>query len=168
MQVERSVEVNAPAERVWAVLGDGFAELTWARSISSSRLEGELGVGAIRACTFEPSLLVSDGAARERLVEFDPQRRTFAYELLEPSAPIRAAGSRWQVEDLCEGRSRVTVKSTVELTPLGLLFSPLVRLMTLRLMRGTFADLEVELGLATSASRRTPPHLDPPERSARP
>ncbi|MEM6292082.1 MAG: SRPBCC family protein [Myxococcota bacterium] len=168
MHITRSVEVNAPAKRVWALLGEGFAELTWARTISSSRLEGALGVGAVRVCTFEPSLLVSAGAARERLVEFEPQRGVFAYELLEPSAPIRSAGSRWQVEEAGVERSRVTVASTIALTPMGRMLSPLVRLMTLRLMRSTFADLEAGLQQATPTARRTPPQPGLPERSARP
>lgn len=126
----------------------------WARSIRTSRLEGTLCVGAVRVCEFEPSLLVRSGAAREELVEFDDDARVLAYQLLEPSAPMPEAGSRWQVEPLNADRCRVTVTSTIVLLPWARLMTPALKLMVGRMMAQTFDDLATRL--RSPAPERTP------------
>lgn len=162
--MKRSMELDASAAKVWEVLGDGFADLRWVRSVRASRLEGEPGVGAVRVCEFEPSLLVSSGAAREELVEFDENARVLAYELLEPSAPMKAAGSRWQVEALGGGRCRVTVTSTIVLRVWAQLLTPALRLMVGRLITGTFDDLATRLRASAPGPERTQQPTAPPGR----
>ncbi|MGH1347010.1 MAG: SRPBCC family protein [Nannocystales bacterium] len=158
----RSVELDASAARVWGVLGDGFADIGWVRSIRASRLEGDAGVGAVRVCEFEPSMLVRSGAAKERLVEFDEEARVMAYELLEPASPMEAGGSRWQVTALGQGRCRVTVTSTVVLRPWVRLLTPALRMMVGRLMSQTFEDLATRVSVAAPTSERTPqPRVQP-------
>lgn len=163
MQITKSCTLNAPVQRVWDVLGEGFGDLRWVRSVSASSLEGELAVGAVRSCEFEPSLLVSSGVARERLVEFDPQRYTLAYELVEPSGPMRRAGSRWSVEP--DGAdARVTVVSTIELRPWAWPMTPMLRLFIGRIAGQTFDDLAQQLMRARRADESTAPQSRPRER----
>lgn len=155
MQMTRSTELDASAAKVWRVLGEGFADIGWVRSVKTSRLEGPPGVGTVRVCEFEPSLLVSSGAAREELVEFDEEARVLAYALLQPSSPMRAAGSRWQVEALGQGRCRVTVTSTIVLRAWAKLMTPVLRLMIGRMVTQTFDDLATRLRTPAPGPERT-------------
>lgn len=156
--------MDSSAARVWGVLGEGFADLRWARSVRASRLEGAWGPGAVRVCEFEPSLLVRSGEAREQLVEFDENARVLAYTLVEPSAPIQTAGSRWQVEPLGNGRCRVTVTGTIVLRPWARLFTPALRMMVGRLTTQTFEDLAARVSVPGPASERTRQPLAQPGR----
>lgn len=164
MQLTKSVELDGSAARVWAVLGEGFADLRWTRSVRASRLEGEWGPRAVRVCEFEPSFLVRSGKAREQLVEFDSDARVLAYALLDPSAPIQTAGSRWQVDPLGNGRCRVTVTATIVLRPWARLFSPALRLMVGRLTKQTFDDLAARVSAPGPAAEKTRQPLAQPGR----
>jgi hypothetical protein len=163
MQMTKSCVLAVPAQRVWEVLGEGFGDLRWVRSIRASQLDGEVSVGAVRRCEFEPSLLVSSGVAHERLVDFDPSRRTLAYALVEPSGPILEAGSRWSVEAV-EGGARVTVTSTIVLRAWAWPMTPMLRVFIGRMARQTLDDLEGHVMRAPPADGRTPPLSHPLER----
>jgi Polyketide cyclase / dehydrase and lipid transport len=83
-----STLVNAPAETVWAYLRD-FSNLDeWAPSIDSCEIEGGAQadqVGAIRLLSAQGGRAVF----RERLVAFDDEGRSYAYEFLESPLPVR-------------------------------------------------------------------------------
>lgn len=163
MEMTKSCVLSAPAQRVWELLGEGFGDLRWVRSVSASSLDQPPRVGAVRSCEFEPSLLVSAGVARERLVEFDPERRSLAYELLEPSGPMRRAGSRWSVDSVGDG-ARVTVVSTIELRAWAWPMTPMLRLFIARVAGQTFEDLKQHVMRTLQADESSRPPSRPPGR----
>lgn len=163
MEMTKSCVLSAPAQRVWEVLGEGFGDLRWVRSVSASSLDQPPRVGAVRTCEFEPSMLVSAGVARERLVEFDVERQTLAYELLDPSGPMRRAGSRWSVDAVEEGAC-VTVVSTIELRAWAWPMVPMLRVFIARVAGQTFEDLKTHVMRTPRADESTPPRSRPPGR----
>lgn len=137
MRIER--EVAASAVEIWSVLGERFGDLSWSRDIESSALEGELGVGAVRVCRFPPNAFSRDGEIRERLVAFDREALTMAYEVTEPTGVMRRAINRWSLEPAGAGRCIMRSHATMELRGLARLLSPIVQLM-LRRMASRFLE----------------------------
>jgi hypothetical protein len=76
-----STTFSQDADAVWTVLGDFHGLPSWVSRIRSGEAEGGSGrgpVGSVRRLTLEP-----DGrTARERLVRYDDQDRSYAYEFV--------------------------------------------------------------------------------------
>lgn len=72
--------INAPAEAVWAQLGD-FAGIKAGGGIESVSYEGE-GVGMVR------SIVMGGGSVVERLEAFDEAARTFTYSIINDDSPL--------------------------------------------------------------------------------
>lgn len=115
MELHKEIIVNAPAAAAWAILGEQFGRIAeWAAPITDSSLEGEPRVGAVRTCRIARFGPVAPGAIRERLLAFDPQARTLAYEAVAgmPRFIARAA-NRWSVhardEQSCIVRTQATL-----------------------------------------------------------
>jgi uncharacterized protein YndB with AHSA1/START domain len=91
-----STVINAPAEAVWAYLRD-FSNLDdWLPSIESCEIEDGAGpdqVGAVRVLTAQGGQAVF----RERLVSFDDEGRSYAYEFVESPLPVRGYRSTIRV-----------------------------------------------------------------------
>ncbi len=100
--VEKHVEIDAPAERVWEVLAD-FGEVEkWSPTVTHSALVGELanGVGSERSCA-----LTGIGDITERVIAWDGGKG-FTIEIF--GAPIvKSLRSAWSIE----GRGDQTVVS---------------------------------------------------------
>jgi uncharacterized protein YndB with AHSA1/START domain len=83
-----STVINAPADTVWAYLRD-FSNLDgWLPAIESCEIEGGARpdqVGAVRVLTAQGGQAVF----RERLVSFDDEGRSYAYEFVESPLPVR-------------------------------------------------------------------------------
>lgn len=147
MKVTTTKTLQASPEAVWQIIGEGFGDLAWVRSVTTSHLEGELEVGSVRVCRFEPMLLAGEGA-RERLEVFDRDTRRLAYRLEDPTGMLARAGSQWHVEAEPGGGARVTVTSTLQLRPWAFLFTPVLRRFVRRLTIRTFEDLSARLQLS--------------------
>ncbi|HEU5160242.1 MAG TPA: SRPBCC family protein [Streptosporangiaceae bacterium] len=91
-----STVVNAPAATVWSYIRD-FANLhEWLPSIETCELEGDAAadeVGAVRRLGTQPG----QPPIRERLVFFDDEDRSYAYEFIESPLPVRDYRSRIRV-----------------------------------------------------------------------
>lgn len=74
-QLTRRVEIDAPPEQVWSVLGDSSRLPEWAPPVMgvSEISDGPEGVGTTRVC--EVDFAGRPGTMTERCVEFDPPRR---------------------------------------------------------------------------------------------
>ncbi len=124
VDLRAEVVIDAPAAAAWAVLGERFGQIgEWAAPITSSSVDGELTVGAIRTCQFSGFGPFKPGAIRERLFEFDPRAMTLAYESVEgmPSF-VKMARNRWTVEPRSAASCLVRTHATLELQgPLRLL-----------------------------------------------
>ena len=81
-----STIINAPAATVWSFLRD-FANLDeWLPSIETCEMEDGAPadqIGAVRRLT-----AAGDAVFRERLVSFDDEGRSYAYEFLESPLPL--------------------------------------------------------------------------------
>lgn len=131
MDLHCQIEVDAPADRVWEVLGARFAHVgEWAAPIESSCHVGEVaspGVGSSRHCTTRRFGPFAAGAVEERLVRFDAGARTLTYEAVRGLPRfVRRAVNCWTVTPLGPHRSLVVSTAVLELGgPVGLLRCPL-------------------------------------------
>lgn len=126
------ISFKASAAEAWNVLGEGYGTMCeWDSHMASTTLEGELGVGAVRHCVSAQSFgPFKPGTIKERLIEFEPSERTFAYEAFSglPSF-ILSARNRWTVEAVNDEKCTVRFDATLELRGLTRLMWPLMRRM---------------------------------------
>lgn len=126
MELHNQIVIDAPAARVWHVIGERFMHISeWAAPITTSCPvgEGKPGVGVTRACTIVPFGPVKAGVITERLTSFDRDAMSLAYEATSgmPRFVVHAA-NRWTVTPLEAARSRLHIDATVTLRgPLRLL-----------------------------------------------
>jgi hypothetical protein len=86
VKVERSTVVNAPIDRVWAVLRDFNGHDSWHPIVAESRIEdnrtGDM-IGAVR------NFRLRDGAQlREQLLALSDRDHSFSYCLFETPIPL--------------------------------------------------------------------------------
>ncbi|MEO0324291.1 MAG: SRPBCC family protein [Myxococcota bacterium] len=118
MEIERRITIDVPAERAWSVVGDRFHDVgTWASMIDASEaLAGTSGPAgqAHRAC------VTRQGTIQEKLVRFDADNRTLAYEVLSGLPGfVRKGGNTWWVSRAGAGRSEVRFRMVFELSPVA-------------------------------------------------
>ncbi|MFE0749102.1 SRPBCC family protein [Gordonia sp. NPDC058843] len=76
--IEVTKDFSRSAEAVWAWIGDTGGVATWIPAIDSSRMDGD-----VRHVVF------TDGEpARERIVQFDAEGRTYSYEYIDGPLPL--------------------------------------------------------------------------------
>lgn len=110
-RVSLSEPIAAPADRVWAVIGD-FGGLTgWLPAISACTVAGA-GVGAVRTLGF----VGSDVYARERLDAHDDAARSYTYSVVETDLPIAGYRSTIQVAHDGDGRCVLHWASSFDVT----------------------------------------------------
>lgn len=146
---ERTLEVDAPADRVWAVLGrfmhiDEFhPRVTRVDALS----EASTGVGACRRCHFK------DGSSVvEKVIDWQ-DGRAYRAELSEFALPLKKAIATLSVEPLDGGRSRLTMRMDyqVKYGPIGWVMG---KTMMARMMGRLF--LVVLRGLEERVTRGAP------------
>lgn len=76
-KLTETVEINAPPEKVWEVIGN-FQDMSWHPAVA--KLEGKGGneANATRTLT-----LTSGGTIDEKLVQYDPAKRMYKYEIVQ-------------------------------------------------------------------------------------
>ena len=110
---EASAVIAAPADRVFAVVTDIASLPEWNRGIRRVvEAPPELAEGAEWVVVVHA--MGQSWPSRSRVVEFDRDRKVFAYRSQSDDGNPSFANWRWQVEEVAEG-SRVTV--TWELNP---------------------------------------------------
>ena len=101
--LSETISVEAPAERVWAVLGDPAAASRYVPGVMRSRMEG-----AVRVCE------TADGREiRETIRDVDGRGRSYRYEHVRTPMPVRLSRGRFWVEEEGPG-SRVGVEAEIE------------------------------------------------------
>jgi len=95
MELRAEVIINAPAQTAWAVLGEQFGDIgTWAGPIVRSSVDSQPGPGTVRTCQIARFGPFSAAIIRERLVEFDPEAMSLAYESAEGMPAFRRRRSK--------------------------------------------------------------------------
>jgi uncharacterized protein YndB with AHSA1/START domain len=152
-QLTRDTVIEAPRDRVWAVVADSSLLPEWAPPVKevTDVSEGPEGVGTIRVCEVEFGS--RQGTMTERCVEFDPPRRAgyvVDHDSLGFGRMFADYGFTITVEDRLDGSS--IARTDTYYTPRN----PLFRLINALLMRRRFASTVEDLlsGLKRSSESR--------------
>lgn len=145
MQVVQKVLVARTADEVWEIVGRRFGDVaTWAAAVDVSRPIDGTGSGgascAGRACT-----VAVPGFAEltEELTAYDDRARTLTYRATSGMPGfVREARNTWAVAELSADTCAFTMHAEVELSPLGSLAGPALRLYLSRIGRVTGRDLK--------------------------
>lgn len=105
LHVSKSITINAPADKVWNAVKDFDALNTWHPALEKDQIvEGTNNtVGAVRLLT-----LKGGGTIKERLLRFNPAKRSFSYEIIEGVIPVSGYKSRLVVSAAGDNVSTVT------------------------------------------------------------
>lgn len=104
IRLKESVEVNAPAAKVWSKIGN-YGDMSWHPAFAKTELTGGKAeeVGATRVLTTQEG-----GKINETLTSYDATGMTMKYEITESVLPVRDYGATLKVEAAGEGKSIVT------------------------------------------------------------
>jgi ligand-binding SRPBCC domain-containing protein len=149
--LDNSIRIEAPPDRVWAVLASLEALQDYDPGVSRSEIisPAREGLGAARECH-----LVPGGSYKEKVAEWKPGE-ALAFELLECTLPVKKLSHRYTLAPE-EGGTRVRQRMEYELKlgPLGRVMDAfMVRRRWDAGIKGFFSGLKryVESGGATSA-----------------
>ena len=142
---ERKIDVSA--ERLWEIVGHGFANLgDWSSLVDKSIGSGKSDIpGAV--CEARVCELNSDKIDKvsEKLDYYKDEEKTLSY-YVEGGLPkaIKLARNHWQVISLGENQSKLKMTVTIEMDNLiGFLFSWLVKKQFGKSLPTIFDDLKV-------------------------
>jgi carbon monoxide dehydrogenase subunit G len=103
-RTNEAVEINAPPERVWAMIGD-FQDMGWHPAVEKTEGRGGNAVDATRRLT-----LKGGGTIDEVLARHEPEKRSYFYRItaVDPKVlPVTNYSATLLVEPAGEGRSKV-------------------------------------------------------------
>lgn len=81
-KVVQSVEINAPADKVWAVIGN-FQDASWIPAVAKTEGKGGNDVGATRTLTLQ-----SGGTIEEQLDKYDAEEKSYGYEITKVDVKV--------------------------------------------------------------------------------
>lgn len=107
-QILRSRVVPAPADEVWALVGDTTGVHRWVPGLAASSVDG-----AVRTATFDDG-----GEAHEQIVSHDEAGRSYTYRYLDGPIPLDAYESTVTVGPELEGDGALVVwNATLQAMP---------------------------------------------------
>ena len=80
-KVVESIEINAPADKVWAVVGK-FGDMSWHPAMAKTEATGN-EVGATRVLT-----TTAGGKISEKLTKLNAEGKTFSYEITDVDVKV--------------------------------------------------------------------------------
>ena len=81
-KVTETVEINAPAAKVWAVIGN-FQDMSWHPAVASSTGKGDNAVDATRKLTLQ-----GGGTIDELLYKYEPEKMSYSYRISEVDVKV--------------------------------------------------------------------------------
>lgn len=81
-KVVQSIEINAPADKVWAVIGN-FQDASWIPAVAKTEGKGGNDVNATRTLT-----LKNGGTIEEQLDKYDAEDKSYAYEITKVDVKV--------------------------------------------------------------------------------
>ncbi len=95
-KAEEKITINAPAEKVWAIIKD-FGDMSWHPEIFNTTVTGGNTKGATRVLT-----LKDGGTITEELKKYDDKKMSYAYKITEMSSSktISHAGAEEKIPAL--------------------------------------------------------------------
>lgn len=106
-KVTETVEINAPADKVWAVIGN-FQDMSWHPAVTKTEGEGGNAEGAKRTLTLD-----GGGLIHESLLNYDADKKSLKYQITDVDVkvlPVNNYSSWLSVEEADVGKSVVTWK----------------------------------------------------------
>ena len=129
MKFSKQITVNASAGKVWDILGRDFANIgVWATSVSHSVANNELAkvnnspVGG-RVCE------TSFGKISEEFTAYDDDNRTFSFKGVFDSKMFKSVINTSGLTSIDENTTEVSFGPNVELSFIGTLMYPMIRMM---------------------------------------
>lgn len=156
MKVSSNIDIDAPADQVWEVVGPGFGRVgDWGAAVEQSRPVGEASLDGAPAAgrTCSVAMPGIDQIA-EQLTEYDVEARRLTYRLSDGMTRLVAgAANTWEVRPLPEGRAEFRMNATVELVGAARVAGPFVKAYLSAIGRRTSRDLKtyVETGVPSRA-----------------
>lgn len=74
-KVSETVEINAPADKVWAAIGN-FQDMSWHPAVKSNTGQGGNAIDATRQLTLD-----GGGTIDEVLYKFEPEKMSYSYRI---------------------------------------------------------------------------------------
>lgn len=145
IDIRRTININAPIERVWEILSAEFADVgTWTQTVDHSVALGDPdadGAATGRACTVE-----GFGTTDEQVIERNAATRTLAYSVEAEKIPsfIEGMTNRWTLHRDGADATRAEMRLTAEATGLrGMLVAPMMKRKLGATLDTALADLQV-------------------------
>ncbi|VAW57174.1 hypothetical protein MNBD_GAMMA07-394 [hydrothermal vent metagenome] len=138
MKLKMSACIDAPKEKVWAVLANVENVNLWIAPIISAHCEGDTrkGVGTVRVCKLKGNMTV-----QEKWIEWN-EGHSYTYQAF--GAPlVKKAINTWSIKSV-NGKALLTTESTVELKGkvFGKLLEPLMLLVSKRMGADSLAAIK--------------------------
>ncbi|MBZ4202564.1 MAG: SRPBCC family protein [Methylovulum sp.] len=92
-KAEEAITINAPAEKVWAIIKN-YDDMSWLPSVKSTTADKGNKKGSLRVLTLQ-----NGGTITEELKKYDEQKMTYAYKITDMSIAktITHSGTEEQV-----------------------------------------------------------------------
>lgn len=134
-ELQHTITINAPPDKVWKVLADLEAVQHYNPTVSRARYisANRAGVGASRQCELKPK-----GTVKERVIAWEPNK-ALGLELYESPWPIRYM--RWRTEVNPNGFGTVVTQRMEYQVKFGLLGAILDRVVMRRTLDRTIAQV---------------------------
>ena len=155
MNLVTTHHINAPADAVWDVMGERFADIgDWSDTVLSSSLNGPLQEGAIRTCELKPTPAAS-GTIQERLARFDRTGRSFAFDIVSGLPGfMKRVTSEWTIEPNGPRAARAVNRLTIEVAWWMRPMLPMIRSQFRKTIKGFIPEIE-------AAATRAPASVEP-------
>jgi len=140
MDIINTVNIDAPVNTAWQVLGEEFGEVSrWAEPVITSSLDGPLDQGVIRTCNIKGVGPIPAGEITELLSEFNRQKKVLTYVVKTGGPPfISHIQNRWILEGRDATSSIVTSTLTYRLKWWAMPFAPLIAILLKKSIKPIF------------------------------
>jgi hypothetical protein len=155
MEIINKININAPVDTAWQILGEEFGEVSrWAGPVTASSLAGPLGEGVMRTCEIKATGPFPAGEVTETLSEFNRQNKTLTYVIDSGGPPfVSHIQNRWILEARDATSSVASSTVTYGLKWWAVPFAPLISM----LMRSALKPIFDEFRDAVEARSETGP-----------
>ena len=142
MKFSKEIIINAPADKVWEVAGRDFANIgNWATAVSHSEANNKLPtvngseVGG-RICK------TAFGTASEEFTAYDDAQKTYSFKGVFDSKMFNDVTSSMKVTTTEDNQTKVEITPALELTFLGTLMYPMIRMQLSKVTDEVLDDLK--------------------------
>jgi hypothetical protein len=142
MKFSKEIVINAPAEKVWDIIGHRFTDVgQWARSITSSVINHDaekVGSSPVGGRVCETSI----GHISEEFITYDEEGMNLSFRGMIISKMFDSVISTNLVTKINENTSKVTITPSIDLTFIGMLMYPLIKVSLSKTLNEVLDDLK--------------------------